>query len=68
MPTVDCKLADCNKHGRDICIAKRISVDEVGMVECYEPVPRSSIVHGHQATDLYRRHGRLTQKKGNVLK
>jgi len=45
MPTVDCKLTDCSKHGRDICIAKRIGIDGVGQVQCYDPVPRSNVVH-----------------------
>ena len=68
MPTVDCKLTDCKHRGIEICIAKRISVDEVGMVECYEPVPRSSIVHGPFLNDCRRRNGKWRQNKGNVLK
>lgn len=37
MPTVDCGLTDCKKHGIEICIAKRIQVDDAGHVLCYEP-------------------------------
>ncbi|MDT8901155.1 hypothetical protein [Anaeroselena agilis] len=68
MPTVECKLTDCRRHGREICIAKRISIDGCGLVECYDPVPRSSIVHGPFLNDCRRRHGKWQQNRGNVLK
>ncbi|MBP2664785.1 MAG: hypothetical protein H6Q71_2733 [Firmicutes bacterium] len=45
MTTVICKLTDCVYHGLEICTAKRARVDGVGQVECYEPIPHSSIVH-----------------------
>lgn len=68
MPTVDCKLIDCVHHGREICIARRIGIDGVGQVECYEPVARSSIVHGHPQAGTERRHGRLTQRKKKTFR
>ena len=66
MPTVDCKLTDCAKHGRDICIAKRIGIDGVGQVECYDPVPRSTVVH-ESVKAICRQHGRLTEKRTKAI-
>lgn len=37
MPTVDCDLTDCRKHGREICIDRRITIRQ-GRVQCYDPV------------------------------
>ena len=69
VPTVDCKLTDCAKHGRDICIAKRIGIDGVGQVECYEPVQRSPLVHGfNKATSCKKRSGKRKQRILGVLK
>ena len=62
MPTVDCKLTDCAKHGRDICIARRIGIDGVGQVQCYDPVPRSSVVH-QEVDPGYKKRGRWAEKR-----
>lgn len=61
MPTVICKLTDCSRHGREICIAKRISIDGVGQVECYDPVPRSLLVHEPFKNDCRRRGKKWVQ-------
>lgn len=45
MPTVKCKLNDCKNHGIENCTAKRVGVDGVGQVECYDPVPKSALIH-----------------------
>ena len=36
MPTVECTLTDCRKHGVEICIAKRVSW-KGGECSGYEP-------------------------------
>lgn len=60
MPTVDCKLTDCAKHGKDICIARRIGIDGCGQVECYDPVPKSALVHKNfYGEGFERRRGKL---------
>jgi len=69
MPTVDCKLTDCAKHGRDICIARRIGIDGVGQVECYDPVPRSAVVHTDALRyDLERGNRRWKNRIKGILK
>jgi hypothetical protein len=45
MATVTCKLTDCKYRGMENCTAKRVAIDGCGMVECYEPMPRSTVVH-----------------------
>jgi len=45
MPTVTCKLTDCKNHGMETCTAKRVGIDGVGQVECYETVQRSALIH-----------------------
>jgi len=45
MPTVTCKLIDCKHHGIETCTACRVGIDGVGQVECYEPIPRSALIH-----------------------
>ena len=44
MSTVKCKLTDCKHHGIENCTAKCVDIDGVGQVECYEPIPRSTLV------------------------
>lgn len=39
MPTVDCSLTDCRKHGIEICIAKRVKWKNG---ECSEYDPRGN--------------------------
>ncbi len=68
MPTVDCKLTDCRRHGIEICVAKRIGVDGVGQVECYDPVPRSALVHGPVDSRLEKRGGKHRKRIIGVLK
>lgn len=69
MPTVDCKLTDCRLHGREICIARHIGVDGVGQVECYDPVPRSPLVHEPVPPGCRRdRSRRCRQRITGVLK
>lgn len=63
MPTVDCKLIDCSKHGRTICISReRITIDGVGQVQCYDPVPRSNVVHD-PVQPGHKKHGRWTENR-----
>ena len=45
MIIVDCKLTDCKHCGIKACMARRVAIDGYGQVECYEPVPRSDVVH-----------------------
>lgn len=68
LPIVGFKLIDCAHHGRDICIARRIGIDGVGQVECYEPIARSSIIHGYPQAGIERCHGRLTQRKKKTFR
>jgi len=45
MSNIYCKLTDCKHSGIDNCTARRVAIDGVGQVECYEPIPRSTLVH-----------------------
>lgn len=68
VPTVDCKLIDCAKHGRDICIARSIGVDGYGQVECYEPTPRSTLVHEQFNPGCQKAQGKYKNRITGVLK
>jgi len=63
MTTVDCKLTDCQYHGIETCTARRISVDCVGQVECYEPVKRSTVVHEPVNPRCYKSGGKYKSKR-----
>jgi len=42
---VNCKLTDCKYYEIEACTARRVAVDGVGQVECYDPVPKSPLIH-----------------------
>lgn len=69
MPTVECKLTDCRQHGREICISKRISIDGVGMVECYDPIPKTNFAHHAFKSNCHKTgSGYKSSRAGMVLK
>lgn len=46
MPTVDCKLIDCSKHAAEGTKCRgNVNIDMYGDPVCYDPVPRSALVH-----------------------
>ena len=56
MPTVDCSLTDCRKHGIEICIAKRVSW-KGGECSEYEPKVNKSISKQPFASNCVKRGG-----------
>jgi len=68
MPTVDCHLIDCKYHGIEICIARRIAVDGCGQVACYEPVPRSTVVHEPVNPQCSKTGGKYKSNRVKIIK
>jgi hypothetical protein len=68
VPTVYCKLTDCQHHGTEVCTARNIYIDGCGMVECYRPVPRSSLVHAPVNPNCRRTQRGYKSTNGGVLR
>jgi len=68
IPIVDCKLIDCKYRGMETCIARRVAVDCVGQVECYEPVKRSTVVHEPVNPQCSKTGGKYKFNRVKILK
>lgn len=68
MPTVECDKFDCNNHGYDICIAKRVKFEN-GDCLAYEQRLGKSIVDAPFNPHCSKRNGAYRSSKvTNVLK
>ncbi|MBP2654992.1 MAG: hypothetical protein H6Q73_2561 [Firmicutes bacterium] len=68
MPIVDCRLTDCKYRGIEICTARHVSIDGYGQVECYEPVPRSAVVHEPVDSRCYKQGGKWKASRVKIIK
>ena len=66
--TVKCKLTDCKHRGIETCSSRRISVDGVGQVECYEPVVMSAVVHEPVNPRCSKSGGKYKSNRVKILK
>lgn len=57
MPTVDCALIDCFQHaGKDKKCRGNVTIDKHGEPVCYDPKPKSKLVHEPFYSGVRKKH------------
>ncbi|MBP2638279.1 MAG: hypothetical protein H6Q72_4186 [Firmicutes bacterium] len=63
MPTVECERKDCERHGIEICIAKRIKLNKGGDCSEYRPRIGKAMLEQPFNSNCHRRGGKYKSSK-----